>query len=80
MRKKITYADGKRKEFLHYVENLKRQHQHGRISYPDFLETFYKKHDGKNVNEWIEHLEYYIMECKREINRERIGMFLFWLV
>jgi len=80
LRKKIAYADGKRKEFLHYVEALKKQHQHGIISYSDFLGSFYKKHNGKNINEWIEHLEHYIMECKMEINREKIHMFLFWLV
>ena len=79
LKRKITYAENKRGEFLHYAENLKEHHKRGNISYSDFLENFYKKIGGKNINEWIDHLDFYILECKREINRERINLFLFWL-
>jgi len=80
LKKEISYAESKRKEFLRYVEEMKEQYKKGIISYSDFLEYFYKKHGGKNVNEWIEHLEYSILESKRKINRERIHIFLFWLL
>ncbi|MEK6760935.1 MAG: hypothetical protein AABX93_03360 [Nanoarchaeota archaeon] len=77
---KIAYAEKKKKEFLHYVEALKRQNHDGGLSHFEFLEHFYKKHNGKNIREWIEHLEHNIMEYKREINRARIHTFFFGLV
>lgn len=79
LKRKIAYAESKRKEFLHYAENLRKHYKLGYIPYPEFLDTFYKKIGGKNINEWIDHFDFYILECKREISRERIHLFLFWL-
>ena len=80
LQKRIVYAENKRKEFLRYIEALKRQNHDGGLSHFEFLEHFYKKHNGKNIREWIEHLEHNIIEYRREINRARIHTFLFWLL
>ncbi len=74
LKRKLSHAESKKVEFSDYMYDLLDKHNRGEIDNYSFLEFFYKKMDGKNINEWIEHLNNYARDCKREINRERIKM------
>src|SRR3989344_2508749 len=75
LKKKISHAEEKKKEFSDYLKNLKQKYRNGEISYSTFLETFYKKRNGLNIQEWISHFDDYIKECKKEISKERRVLF-----
>jgi hypothetical protein len=72
LKRKMLHAQSKKKEFSDYLYDLVSRHKNGEIDNYSFLEFFYKKMDGKNVHEWMDHLDDYVKDCKREINRERI--------
>ena len=71
LKKKIRDAEEKKKEFSDYLKNLKAKYHRGEISYSTFLETFYQKRNGLNLQEWVQHFDDYIKECKKEIAKER---------
>src|SRR3990167_4650148 len=71
LKEKIVHAQEKKKEFSDYLKNLKQKYHRGEISYSTFLETFYQKRNGLNLQEWVQHFDDYIKECKKEIAKER---------
>src|SRR3989344_2396490 len=74
LRKKIAHAYDKKKEFSDYLHDLKQKYHSGEISYSQFLETFYKKRNGLNLSEWIEHFDDYVKDCRKEIKKQRINL------
>src|SRR3989344_2539247 len=75
LKKKISHAEEKKKEFSDYLKNLKQKYRNGEISYSTFLETFYQKRNGLNIQEWVSHFDDYIKECRKEISKERRVLF-----
>ena len=74
LKRRIAHAEQKKNEFSDYLHNLKRKYHHGEISYSSFLEHFYLKRSGLNLNEWLAHFDDYIKDCKKEIRKERIKL------
>src|SRR3989344_4465567 len=74
LKKKISHAEEKKKEFSDYLKNLKQKYRNGEISYSTFLEHFYLKRSGLNLNEWLGHFDEHIKECNKQIRKERIKL------
>src|SRR3989344_7752985 len=75
LKKKIVHAQEKKKEFSEFLRNLKASYHRGEISYANFLETFYQKRNGLSIQEWIEHFDDFVKQCKREILKEKFVIY-----
>ena len=71
LRKRIQTAEKRKKEYIKYLQNLKDKYSQGEISYAFYIETIYKKTDGRNISEWIEYFEHYIKNCEKIIKKQK---------
>ena len=70
LREKIAQSEEKKRELKDYIRELHERYSRQEISYSFYVETSYKKFDGKDVQEWIEYFEDYIKDCKKRIRKE----------
>ncbi|MDO8528845.1 MAG: hypothetical protein Q7S06_03060, partial [Nanoarchaeota archaeon] len=71
LRNNINSVEKSKKEYSNYLQRLKDYHSLGRISYSRYVEILHEKRNGRNINEWIEHLDKHQKECKKEISNQK---------
>ncbi len=87
LKEKIADAEEKKRKLREYIRQLHEKYSKKEISYAFYIETLYKKFDGRDVREWIEHFDDYIRDCKKRVRKEiralavkHISIFIFSLV
>ena len=71
LKEKIANAEEKKKELKEYIKKLYEKYSKREISYSFYIETLYRRFEGKDIHEWIEHFDDYIKDCRKRIKRER---------
>ena len=69
--KRIKLANQRRNKLVNYLDKLKEKYSQGKISYSTYIETIYRRRDGKTISECIEHHNEYIKDCEKRIREER---------
>ncbi|MDD5700217.1 MAG: hypothetical protein PHH00_03435 [Candidatus Nanoarchaeia archaeon] len=70
LKARIAESEEKKRELKEYIRQLHEKYSRKEISYSFYIETLYKKFDGKDVLEWVEHFEDYIKDCRKRIKKE----------
>ncbi|MGY4884634.1 MAG: right-handed parallel beta-helix repeat-containing protein [Nanobdellota archaeon] len=64
-------ASQKRKEALvDYLKRLNQAHVNQKISGAEYVETLYKKNNGRNIKEWVDYYDNYSKNCEKAIQRQ----------
>ncbi|MBI3623061.1 hypothetical protein HY212_03200 [Candidatus Pacearchaeota archaeon] len=71
LKEQIKEANIRKKHLQNYLENLHHAYHKKQITYANFIETHHKKHDGKNIHEYINHYDNHIKECEIEIKKHK---------
>ena len=77
----LKESQKRRKYFSNYLNKLNNSYINGKISYATFVETVYKKRDGKNILEWRDY--YGKLEkkfTKSLINKKNFNVFLIFFI
>ena len=67
----IQKCESQKKELLDYVQYIKEKCLNNEITYEQYEALLAKKRDGKTIQEWIEHHDSYIEECKKRVKRKK---------
>ncbi|MCX6746691.1 MAG: hypothetical protein NTU63_00985 [Candidatus Pacearchaeota archaeon] len=70
LKEKVRKEERLRKGYSDYLKTLKENYSQGKISYATYVETLYKKRDGRNIPEWIDYLDKYDRDYKKEIGKQ----------
>ncbi len=71
LRSNISSVEKSKKEYSNYIQRLKQGYSAGKISYSRYVEILHEKRNGRNINEWIEHLDKHEKECRKEIQNQK---------
>ena len=69
LNRKIQICESYKKKLLAYVEEIKNKCLNREITYSEYESFLGEKRDGKTIQEWLEHYEHYIKNCKERIKQ-----------
>ena len=70
IKERIKNTEKKRETYSNYLKKLQSGYSNGKISYSKYVETIYQKRHGRNIQEWIDCLDKYDRDYRRELKRE----------
>ena len=62
-----SVSERRKRELIHYLENLKRKYKAGEIPYSRYVEIIHHKKNGRTIEEWIHYYHLESLECHRRI-------------
>ena len=72
LERRIIISKKRKKKLTDYLIRIKRLKVQGQISEEQLLKIINEKLDeGRTIEEWIQHYDFYIRDCERKINRHR---------
>src|SRR3989344_7934567 len=74
LKNKIKTCENNKKKILNYVENIKNKCINKEITYYEYDFLINQKLDGKTIQEWLNHYDFFIEKCEKQLERE-IGKF-----
>ena len=61
----------RKNELIDYLKRLNQAHADKKISGAQYIETLYKKNNGRNIKEWVEYYDNYSKNCEKAIQRQK---------
>ena len=71
LKEKLKGVEKSKNEYSSYLKKLQNNYYKGKISYARYVEILYQKREGRNINEWINHLDKYETDYNKEIRKQK---------